>query len=80
MPSEKEEVESVQTYEKNQKEFEKYNFASQEQFDAFKKEFGNMWGLMLLMIDPVTYGKIITTNYGIKQPMWVTQQLNGGAR
>ena len=46
-------------------DWEKYGFKTKEKFDEFKKEFGSNWGMMLLMINPIHYSKILSDEYGI---------------
>ena len=48
--------------------FEKIGFKSEEDFNNFKQEFGNNWGLMLLMLDPVYYGNVISEEFNINRP------------
>ena len=48
--------------------FEKIGFKTEEDFNKFKQEFGNNWGVMLLMLDPAYYGNIISEELNIKRP------------
>ena len=48
--------------------FEKIGFKTEEDFNKFKQEFGNNWGVMLLMLDPAYYGNIISEEFNIKRP------------
>ena len=48
--------------------FEKIGFESEEDFNRFKQEFGNNWGIMLLMLDPPHYGNIISEEFNIIRP------------
>lgn len=48
--------------------FEKIGFKTEEDFNIFKKEFGNNWGIMLLMLDPVYYGNVISEEFNINRP------------
>ena len=48
--------------------FEKIGFKTEEDFNKFKQEFGNNWGLMLLMLDPVYYGNVISEEFNINRP------------
>ena len=48
--------------------FEKIGFKSEEDFNNFKQEFGNNWGIMLLMLDPAYYGNVISEEFNIKRP------------
>lgn len=45
--------------------WELFEFKTKESFESFKQEFGKNWGMMLLMINPIKYGKIISEMYGI---------------
>ena len=48
--------------------FEKIGFKSEEDFNNFKQEFGNNLGIMLLMLDPVYYGNMISEEFNINCP------------
>ena len=48
--------------------FERLGFKSEEDFNRFKEEFGNNWGVMLLMMDPVYYGKLISEEFNVNRP------------
>ena len=48
--------------------FEKIGFKSEKDFNNFKQEFGNNWGIMLLMLDPTYYGNVISEEFNIKRP------------
>ena len=48
--------------------FERLGFKSEEDFNRFKEEFGNNWGIMLLMLDPTYYGKLISEEFNIRRP------------
>ena len=48
--------------------FESLGFKSEEDFNRFKEEFGNNWGIMLLMLDPTYYGKLISEEFNIIRP------------
>jgi hypothetical protein len=48
--------------------FERLGFKSEEDFNRFKETFGNYWGVMLLMMDPAYYGKLISREFNIERP------------
>lgn len=48
--------------------FERLGFKSEEDFNRFKETFGNNLGVMLLMMDPAYYGKLISREFNIERP------------
>ena len=50
------------------KQLKKIGFKSEEDFNKFKKEFGDNWGIMLLMLDPAYYGNVISEGFNINRP------------